>query len=258
MKVILYILSLLVGLSLFGQDKPLIYRNFGPVAFTFEKDNFYSCKIHEIVLNPDSTFEFWSRPQINCLTWDHYKGRWSKEKDTLLFLDKYEVKESDMRVTYQKDTSQYFTIKFKTDKNSELKDNTIKVEFIYDFKSHMRGFENPTEYKFNSDNTIKIPFNSILNLYLLAAIRIEYQLNPKEKRWGYLTENKTINIREGSISNIINVEFVEIPKKETVSRISKGVIKSNELVIVSTNKTKITLPDYHRDIEFANFYPLGK
>jgi hypothetical protein len=257
MKVILYILSLFVVNNLCGQEKPILYSNFGH-SVSVKSGNFYPSKIHQIFLNPDSTFEFWSRPQINCLTWSHYSGTWKQNVDTLFFFDEHQVIEDCMKVTYLKDTSKYFTIKFKTDKNSELVNNKIKVKFIYDFNSHMCNFENEIEYKFDSTNTIKIPFNSILNLYLLASIRIDYQLNMKEKRWGYLSEDKTINTREGNIPNIINVEFVEVPKKGIVSRSTKGVIDNNKLAIISSFKTKTTLPDYQPDVEFQNFYELNK
>jgi hypothetical protein len=247
---------LLFALQSSGQKFPLTFTNYGKPMAAFAKDTFYSSKIHEITLSSDFTFEFWSRQSISCFTWHHYEGTWKKEKDTLLFSDNYEIVENDTRSTYCKDSRPSFFIAFKTDKNSELRNKAIKIQFVYDYDAHLEDSEKVFTLK--TDNTLDIPFKSIPNLSKLAAIRIEYQLNYKEKRYSYLTENNMINIKIADIPNLINVEFVENPKKEIVHRTIKGVIKKDTLVIVSTSKTATTLPDYHGQIEFEDSYTLLK
>jgi hypothetical protein len=257
MKLISSIFLLLVGQILFGQDKSVTFTNYGkPLYSTFSGDTFYSTKIHEIILNPKSAFEFWSRPQVSCKTWRQYKGTWRKDKDTLIFSDNYEVIENDSRVTYKKDLGQSFFISFKTDKNSDLSNKGIKVEYFYDYDAHLENSEN--EFVLKTENTLEIPFKDIPNLSQLASIRIEYQLDFAEKRYSYITEYNTVNVKQGDIPNVISVEFVEKPKREIVYRTIKGVIRADTLVIVSINKTKTVLPEYYRDIEFEDSYVLVK
>lgn len=243
------------SLTVLGQNSPLTFTNYGH-PMTFGKSTFYSNNIHEITLNPDLTFEFWSRPNISCFTWRNYKGTWEKKNDTLIFSDNYEVLERDARASYCRDCSSFFSLSFKTDKNSELKNKEIKVEFVYDFDSHLE--DSIREYVLNSNNILQIPFNSIPNFNQLASIRIEYLLNHIGKRYEYLTENETVNVKKGDIPNTIVVEFIEAPKKEMVYRTIKGIIQKDVLSIVSTAKTKTSLPDYFREIEFEDKYELRK
>jgi hypothetical protein len=105
---------------------------------------------------------------------------------------------------------------------------------------------------------VEIPFQDIPNHDKLTAIRIEYLLNNKEKRFGYLTENKIIKIRNGDLSNIIGVEFVENPRKEIVYSKIIGVIQNNNLVIVSTTKSKTKVADYNKQMMFEDSYELNK
>ncbi|MFL5740216.1 MAG: hypothetical protein ACJ75B_08360 [Flavisolibacter sp.] len=255
MRLLLIISSLLLGQTLFSQEKALIFQNFGTPS-TFGIDTFYSQKIHEVTLNPDKTFEFWSRPHISCFTWHEYKGIWKREKDTLIFSDRYEVKEEDTKASYKNDSRQSFLITFKTDKNSVLRNKKIKVQYVYDYDAHLD--EPETIFDIKLDNTIEIPFKNIPNFNKLSALRIEYELNFKETRYNYLTLNNPLNNKKTDVPNIINVEFVERPKSEIVYRTTRGVVKKDTLIIVSTNKTKTILPDYNRDIEFENNFVLRK
>ena len=109
-----------------------------------------------------------------------------------------------------------------------------------------------------ADNTIEIPFKDIPNRDKLASIRIEYLLNYNEKRFSYLTQNNTLNVRNGDLPNVIGVELVENPKREIVYRKIKGVIQNTSMVIVSTTKNKTMLPDYYREMLFEDSYALGK
>jgi hypothetical protein len=127
---------------------------------------------------------------------------------------------------------------------------------VYDFNAHLDDIEKT--YYLNANNMIEISFQEIPNRIKLAALRIECVLSSGEKRFGYLTENKILNLKNGDLSNIIGVEFVENPKKEIVHRTIKGVIRNNGLTVVSTTKTKTMLPDYHEEIMFENSYALNK
>jgi hypothetical protein len=248
------IIIFLSGIKASGQDT-ITFRNFGKPTILFADAKWYSSNIHEIIVKPDSTFEFWSRPYISCFTWHHYEGTWKKIKDTLFFYDNYQVEEDGVRTTYNNDSRQSFIFKFKTDKNSDLQNKKIKIQYNYDYDAHLNDLEKTFEIK--ADNTLTIPFSSIPNLNLLAGMRIEYQLNSKETRYSYLTQNNPINKKQGDLPNSIGVEFVENPKKETVWRTTRGLIQNDTLKIISTTKTKTTIPDYYF-ISFENNYPLSK
>ncbi|NCD71574.1 hypothetical protein [Mucilaginibacter agri] len=221
-----------------------------------KKLGFFEPKVNEITLNTNSTFDFWCRPNVSCFTWQEYKGIWKKCKDTILFYDNYEVVENDLRVTYEKNSERKYHIHLFTDKKSELKNKEIKIQYIYDYNSHLENVENILHLDENND--LEISFQDISSIDKLAAIRIEYLLNKEQKRFGYLTQNKIVNIKNGDLPNIIRVELVENPKKEIVYRTIKGLVQNDSLVIVSTAKSKITLPDYHSEIMFEKSYTLDK
>lgn len=256
MRALIITILFFFGLQALGQTYPLTFANRGKPIIIMGRDTFYSQKVHEITLNPDSTYAFWSRPHVSCFTWHQYKGTWKKEMDTVFFYDNYEIKENDTRVIYKKDLRKSFFISFKTDRNAELKNKIVNVQFVYDYNAQLE--DSAAVISLGANNTIEIPFDKIQSLIQLASIRIEYQLNAGEKRYSHLTENTTVNIKEKEIPNIINVEFVENPKKETVYRIIKAVIQKDTLAIVSSSKTKTTLQDYNRDIEFEGSYTLNK
>jgi len=246
-------------LAVRGQSKLITYSNDLNAYYNksnLNTDAFLELKINEITLNTDSTFEFWSRPNVSCFTWHQYKGTWKKVEDTVLFYDNYEVVENDMRAAYKKDGKQRYHISFSTDKNSGFRNKDIKIQYVYDYNAHLGDIEKT--FYLNANNVIEIPFQDIPNLIKLAAIKIEYQLSSEEKRFGYLTENKFLNIKNRDLPNIIGVEFVETPKTEIVHRTIKGIIRNNALSIISTIKTQTTLPDYHDEIMFENSYTLNK
>ncbi|HKB43406.1 MAG TPA: hypothetical protein VKC90_03420 [Chitinophagaceae bacterium] len=249
------------GQTIYGQTKAITFSNNLNAYYSKTKDTllglrFFEPKINEITLNPDATFEFWSRPNMSCFTWHSYKGTWKKNNDTLLFYDNYQVEENDTKATYKRDTKKEFVITFKTDKGSVLKNKSLKIQYEYDYDAHIDSPEKI--FSLGENNSVVIPYKDIPNLDKLAAIRIEYLLNYTEKRYNYLTENKTINVKQRDIPNIIDVEFVERPKKEIVYRTIRAVVKNDTLRIVSSSKTKTILSDYYRDIEFENSYSLNK
>ena len=261
------IILILFGQLLFAQNKPVSYSN--PRNAYYNKDtsnaikegplkglNLFTPKVNEITLNTDSTFDFWSRPNVSCFTWQEHKGAWKKSKDTILFYDNYEVVENDVRVTFKKNSEHKYQIHFFTDKQSELKNKEIKIQYVYDYNAHLEDVEKL--FHINKNNELEISFQDISSIDKLAAIRIEYLLNDEQKRFGYLTQNKILNIKNGNLPNIIRVEFVENPKKEIVYRTIKGLLQNGALVIVSTKKNKIILPDYHSEIMFEKSYALDK
>ncbi len=217
---------------------------------------FFEPKINEITLNPDATFEFWSRPNVSCLTWHSYKGSWKRNNDTFHFYDNYKVEENDTKATYKRGSRQEFVITFKTDKGSILKNKSIQIDYKYDYDAHIDSPEKI--FYLDENNSVVISYKDIPNFDKLAALRIEYLLNYTNKRYSYLTENKTINRKEGDVPNIIEVEFVEKPKQEVVYRTITAIVKNDILKIISNSKTKTILPDYYRDIEFEDSYSLSK
>jgi hypothetical protein len=122
------IVFLLFGPNVFGQNKSVTYRNNTNAYYSSiaPKDAFFAPKVNEIILNSDSTFEFWSRPNVSCFIWNEYKGKWKITNDTISFYDNYEIVENDTRVNYKNVSKKSYRISFRTDRNSELK-NTKKL-----------------------------------------------------------------------------------------------------------------------------------
>jgi hypothetical protein len=191
---------------------------------------------------------------MSCFTWSNYRGTWKRDKDSIFFYDDYEVNERETRATYKKDSKQELIITFKTDRASDLKNRNIKIEYWYDHNAYLGNLEK--EFTLNANNSIIIPFSDIPNFDKLSSVRIEYLFNFTEKRLSFLTENAKANIKESDIPNIIDVEFVEKPRKEVVYRTIKGIMRGSNLIILSTAKTKIVLPDNRRDIDFEDSYTL--
>lgn len=251
------------GQTIYGQNQSITFSNDLNAYYSKQRPKdtligmrFFEPKINDITLNPDATFEFWSRPNMSCFTWHSYKGTWKRNNDTLIFSDSYQVNENDTKATYKRDAKREFVINFKTDKGSVLKNRSIKIQYEYDYYAHIDSPEKT--FSLNTNNSVVISYKDIPNLDKLAAIRIEYLLGYTEKRYYYLTENKTINIKQGDIPNIIDVEFLERPRTEIVYRTIKAIVQNDTLRIVSSSKTKTILPDYFRDIEFEDSYSLNK
>lgn len=110
----------------------------------------------------------------------------------------------------------------------------------------------------DQNNTIEILFKEIPNHKKLASIRIEYFLNSKEKRCGYITESEVVNVKEKDIPNIVEIEIIEKLIKETIYRTTIGKLDGQTLEIISSTKTSTSLHDYVKEIEFEKFYELSK
>lgn len=242
---------------LFSQEKPIVYEN---DAKAYYNKNFseYSNErsFCDLSIFPNSTFSFYSRPYSSCITWKEIKGKWKKENNVYTFSSQYEVSEKDIRFTFNNDSLKRYLLKFRTDKKSEMKNRIIKLNYEYDFDAEIDDVEKVMN--FNQDNSIEIPFTEIPNLDKLASIRIEYLLSSSEKRFGYITENNTVNVKEKDIPNVVEIEFVVHPIKEIVYRTTIGKLVGEKLEIVSSTKTKTSLPEYLGEIGFEKYYELRK
>lgn len=242
---------------LFSQDKLIVYENNAKAYYNKNFSEFSNERSYcDLTISPDSTFSFYCRPYMSCFTWHEIKGKWKKEKNVYTFLSQYEVTENDTRFNFSDDSNKRYLLKFRTDKKSELKNRSIKIEYMYDFDANIESIKKIMN--FNQKNSIEVPFTEIPNLDKLAAIRIEYQLSASEKRYGYITENKMVNVKVKDIPNIVEIEFVEEPKKEIVYRTTIGKLEDEKLEIVSNVKTKTSLPEYLEETGFEKYYELRK
>lgn len=249
---------ILLTQCVFAQNKPLVFRNnIGAYHdYVSDFDNLNELTFSEITINPNSTFSFYSRPYVSCLTWKEVKGKWKKQNELYMFFSQYEIVENDTRFFLKQDSNNRYLFRFKTDKNSELKNRMIKIEYVYDFDDKLDDFEK--EFILNQDNSVEILFSEIPNLEKLASIKVDYQLSVNKRRYAYITENKTVNLKESDIPNVIEIEFIEKPKKEIVYRTIKGKIDNGKLEIISSEKTKSKLPDCSQEIGFERYYELEK
>jgi hypothetical protein len=211
-------------------------------------------RISEITLTSQTEFEFRSFPMISsCLTWREYNGTWERKNDTLIFTDQYDIIENDTRLKFSsKPNENNYLLEFNTDKNSILANKSIVIELVYDFEPGLKS----TKLNLELDNKISltIPFEDIPNRKELASFRYEYELTKGDKRYGYITENNTVNTKEKEIPNLIEVTIVEKQKKETIYRTTKAIIGENKLKIISIEKTKSELPDHIKNIAFKESY----
>lgn len=245
----------MIGHSVFGQKTPISYVN-------YEKDNEstespfldWDERICEITLKSKTEFVFWSRPSYSsCLTWREYNGTWEKKNDTLIFSDQYEVMESDARFTFSNESkNKFYQLEFKRDKGNVLSEKNIEIQFVYDYDADLK--DRKLNMELNIDFSLKIPFKDIPNHKKLASIRYEYYLANGEKRYGYITENQTVNKKESELPNRIEITFVEKPKKEIIYRITKAILIDDKIKIVSKEKNKSDLPDFTGKIEFKEIY----
>jgi hypothetical protein len=248
------IILLIIGQSSFGQKTPISYVNYEKDKDSTENSLIdWDDRISEITLETKKKFVFWARPSISCFSWREYKGTWKRQNDTLIFSDQYEVSESDARFEFADRTDEKnYLIKLKTDKNSVLSDKKIQIQFVYDFDADLDDIE--LKMELDNDFSLKIPFKTIPNRRKLASIRYEYFLPNGEKRFGYITESNTVNVKEKELPNSVIITFVEKPKTETIYRTTKAILEGDKIRIISKNKTKSDLPDYVGEIKFKEVY----
>ncbi len=146
-------------------------------------------------------------------------------------------------------------LKFKTDENSKLKNKSIKIQFVYDFDSELN--DKKIDTVLDKKSILKIPYQNIPHLDKLASIRFEYIFDNGEKRYGYITENQTINRRTKELPNQITITLIENPKKEIVYRITKALYFDNKLKIISTEKTDSIFDIYFDRLTFKDSYEVS-
>ncbi|NRD24896.1 hypothetical protein HNV10_16700 [Winogradskyella litoriviva] len=254
MKTILpIILSILIGQSVFGQKTPISFVNDSRIENNqgWTIDN----KISEITLKTNNEFEFWSRPVINsCLTWREYNGTWEKKNDTIIFYDQYELKASDSKFRFSSnEQNEFYYLKFKTDKDSDLTNKNINIAFVFDLGSEEWDFEE-REMTLEDDFSLKIPFENIPNIDKLASIRFLYYLENGEKRFEFISADETVTIKEKVLPNWIEVTLIEQPEKEIVKRITKAILIDNKIRIISSKKNNTNLADETPELIFKEFY----
>ncbi|WP_028284031.1 hypothetical protein [Olleya marilimosa] len=248
------IFSLLIGQSIFGQKTPISYVSIEKVKDSSANPWVIDNRISQITLTSKNEFEFRSFPiPSSCLTWREYKGTWERKNDTLIFSEQYEIVENDARFAFSnKRQNEYYHLEFKTDKKSKLTEKHIEIQFVYDFDSDFKDVK--LNMELDNDFSLKIPFNQIPNRKSLASIRFEYFLSNGEKRYGYITENQTVNVKEKELPNYIGITLIEKPKKEIIYRITKALLTENKIKIISKEKSNSDLPDYTEEIEFKEIY----
>lgn len=246
----------MIGHSVFGQKTPISFVNNERAKDSSAMGIGWDERISEITLKSETEFEFWSYPMYSsCLTWREYNGTWKKKNDTLVFSDHYELIENDTRLKFvNKPNENYYTLNFKTDRNSDLRNKEIVIELVYDFDSGLKSTK--LNLELNDKNFLKIPFKNIPDRNRLASFRYEYLLTDGDKRYGYITESNTVNAKENELPNFAEITIVEVPKKEIVYRTTKAIIKSDKLKIVSTEKTESDLTDYSQNLTFKENYAI--
>ncbi len=248
------IISLMIGHSVFGQKAPKSYVNNERAKDSSAIGIDWDERISEITLTSQTEFEFRSFPMTSsCLTWREYNGTWKRKNDTLIFSDQYDIIENDTRLKFSSNANENnYLLKFNTDRSSILGNKSIIIELVYDFESGLKS----TKLNLELDNKIslKIPFENIPNREELASFRYEYELTNGDKRYGYITENNTVNVKEKKLPNFIEVTIVENPKKETIYRTTKAIIDEKKLKIISIERTESDLPDHIKNIAFKESY----
>ena len=255
MKKLLTIFSLVIFIFCFSQEK---YVN-NATAYNNSKakepfDYINNPSINEIYINSDNTFKMWMRPHNSCFTWQDYKGTWKKEGDSITFTNRYEVKEADSYEIYKNKNNNLnkFIISFKTDRKKIIANQSISINYEYDFDSKLNS-EKSIEFTTDKNGNIEIPINKIPNFDKVASLKYKFQYKQR-KIDGYITESDFVNKKAKEIPNDIVVVLIENPKKETVVRTVKTILKDNKLYILSSNKTKTNIKDFHNEWKFEKIY----
>ncbi len=250
MKNQIILLIAFICVSVNGQKTPASFVNYDRLP----TDNplfDYDERISSIQFISDNEFEFWSRPMISCVTWHEYKGNWINKNDTIIFSDRYEVQEADSHFKFSKQSDNLYTLNFKTDKNSNLKNKSIEIQYVYDFGSEIDDIEFETVLDHNA--VLNLPFQNIPHLNKLASIRFEIILGNGEKRYGYITDHQVVNKRVKKLPNQITITLIEEPIKEWVYRTTKALYFDGNLKIISTEKTQSKF-DNDENLKFKDLY----
>ncbi|MFT3920851.1 hypothetical protein [Cloacibacterium sp.] len=253
MKKLLTILSFTIFILCFSQEK---YVNDATAYYNSKSKKPFGYinnpSINEIYINSDNTFEMWMRPHNSCFTWQEFKGTWKKTSDSITFSNHYEVKEADSYEILKKNNSDKFTILFKNDSKKIIANQSIYITYEYDFDSKINP-DNSYEFTTNKNGIIEIPINKIPNFDKVASLKYKFQYKQR-KIDSYITESDFVNKKAKEIPKDIVVVLIENPKKETVVRTVKTILKDNKLYILSSNKTKTNIKDFHNEWKFEKLY----
>lgn len=210
-------------------------------------------RVSEINFKSETDFTFNIMPNVSCLTWRELNGKWENRNDTIFFYDQYEIYERDVRFKFSNNSlNNFYHLKFKTDHNSTWSNQEIKIDFVYDFDSQLDNLK--SVWQLSDDFSLNIPYDKIPNLERLASIRYEFNLTTIGKRTGYITTSDRVNVRTEHIPNEIQITLIENPRKETVRRLIKGILKDDIIKIVSTEKSDVTLKDNTEELKFKEDY----
>lgn len=253
-KIFWIILFSLLNVDVISQICPATYTNYELKDSLKINDVlvYWDGEIQEIILSPNNEFTFVNRPMTSCLSWKYYKGKWELKNDTIIFTEQIEIEEKDVVFSFSNDHDPVYKINFETDRKSKLKNKEIEIKFIYDFDSDLK--EVTIKKKLDKDFNLQIPFNEVPNRENLASVKFEYLLRRGDKRIGYITDGHVVNRKENDLQNIIEVTFIEKPRKEMIFRKTIGVLMGNKIIIISSEKSKSSLPDYSDELYFKDFY----
>ena len=145
-----------------------------------------------------------------------------------------------------------FIISFKTDRKKIIANQSISINYEYDFDSKLNS-EKSIEFTTDKNGNIEIPINKIPNFEKVASLAYQFQYKQR-KISGYISESNFVNQKDKEIPKEIIVVLVENPEKETVVRTVKAVLKDNKLYIISSKKTKTNIKDFQNEWKFEEFY----
>ncbi len=228
------------------ENSDIIYEN------SNSKSDRYNRMIHQINLKNDSIFEFRNIPGISCALWEEFDGTYKIQNDTIVFTDKYLLENPDMIFTSKTDQSaKSYRFNFGYDNEQNIDGREIKISFVYDFDSKLK--EISKTYTIGTNYSIEIPYEEVENRNELSSFKIVLNQNTSWIIWNYFTVNDFTNKKEIELPNIIDITFIANPKKEKVTRKTKGIINENGILIISSN-SKSNLENYSDLILFKQNY----
>ena len=243
MRTLLSFFLLLVPTLFFGQnDVVKTYNANQESEVVYENLDFKSQRYNRIIdqinLQTDTKFEFRSIPNVSCITWKVFDGTYKIQNDTIIFTDKFTLEDPDMIFKSETDNKiESYVFNFKYDNNQKIDGREIKIVLLYDFDSQIKDIEKTFVIKPNY--RIELPFKDVANQTKLVSFRIELNPNTNRTIWNYFTtsefaNNKVNELKVNKLPNIIDITFIANPKKEEITRITKGVVDKNKIEIISS------------------------
>ncbi len=254
MKTYLFLFGLMFPLTICSQSRLRTYnmeKNSNDLHL--ESKNYYEPNndwIHQINLIDDSIFEFRSIPSVSCLSWKEFRGKYSIQNDTIIFIDKYHLWKPEMEFKTESDDKKLaYLFKFKYNKKENLVGEKVKITFFYDYRSKLKKIRK--KFRISSDQTIEIQYDKIENHNKLYGFRIEFDSNDISISNDFSTYN--LNDKAKKIPNIISINIVSISKKQEIIRTTKGIINENDITVFSVN-SKTSLEEFSGFLFFKTKY----